>query len=383
MRIKRKAWTMIFAMALVVAMLTGCMGQGYAITLNGDGTCAYTMKYLYEKSTYDAIVEGGAASNSVLSSGDFSQTTETIEGKTYYAFTRSFSFGDVESMRSFLTDDTAFYNKMLEGSKKPENYKASKESLIAPFDSVTLDASTFQASLSSDNSLLSSADSSMQSSQSSDVGGISKSSLEGHDSMNDYLKSEGVVINVSITMPSPITDSNGVVAGNTATWDISKLPDDNKLLAVTNGTPIASDTVAPTISGVEDNGIYRKRVTVVGTDDVSLPSLSLNGIRLNTNKLPIATSGRYTVIATDANNNTATVKFIVDTKKPKIMGIKNGKVSTKSVTLKFSDNMGVKSAKVNGKSVNKKKITLKKAGRYVVKVTDIAGNVTTVKFQIK
>ena len=392
MRTKKKIWTMIFTMALVAAMLTGCMGTEYGIVLNGDGTCAYTVKYLYEKSTYDTLVEGGADKGSVLSSGDFCQTTETIDGKTYYAFARSFSFGDVESMRLFLTDNTAYYNKMVEGSKKPGVYEASKETLSAPFGSVTLDASTFQASLTSDNPLVSSMNTSMQSAASgeaggvstnSDVGGISKSALGGYDSINEYLKSEGFITTISITMPAPITDSNGTVSGNTVTWDVSKLPDDNKLLAVTNGTPIASDTVAPTISGVKDKGIYKKRVVVVGTDDVSLPSLSLNGLRFNTNKLPIATSGTYTVVATDANNNTATVSFTVDTKKPKIKGIKSGKVSAKGVTLRFSDNMGVKSATVNGKSVNKKKVTIKKAGRYVVKVTDIAGNVTTARFRIK
>lgn len=383
MRTKKKFSALFFTLTLVVAMLTGCMGQGMGITLNSDGTCAYTMKYFYEKTTYDALVQGGAIKDSILGTGDFQQTTETIEGKSYYVFTREFSFPNVDSMRSFLTDASVFYNKMVESSKKPENYAASKEDLFAPFDSVTLDASTFQASLSTNQSLFSSAASATASKgETSDVGGITKSTLGGYDSVNDYYKSQGVLINISITMPAPITDSNGVVSGNTVTWDISKLPDDNKLIAVTNGTPIASDTVAPTISGVKNNGIYKKKVTVVGTDDVSLPSLALNGIRFNINKLTIATSGRYTVVATDANNNTATVKFTVDTKKPVIKGLKSGKPSKKGVTLRFSDNMGIQSVKINGKNANKKKVTIKKAGRYVVKVKDKAGNVTTAKFRI-
>lgn len=380
MKMKKRTAALFLALVLIASMLTGCMGQEFAVTLKGDGTCAYTTKYYYEKTMYETMVQGGDISGSILSTGDFKQTTESIDGKTYYVFARDFSFTSVDSMRSFLTEDTAYYNGMVAGSKKPENYTASKDSLHAPFDSVALDASSFQASLSTDNSLLSSSgvDQTM-----ADAGAVTKSTLEGHNSINEYYKSQGLIINVSITMPAAITDSNGIVSGNTATWDVCKLPDDNKLIAVTSGTPIANDKVAPTITGVKNNGIYKKKVTVVGTDDVSLPSFAVNGVRLNNSKLTIATSGKYTVVATDANNNTATVKFTVDTMKPVIKGLKSGRISKKGITLRFSDNMGIKSVKVNGKNANKKKVTIKKAGRYVVKVTDKAGNVTTAKFRIK
>lgn len=378
MKTTKKFSALFFALTLVVGMLTGCMGQEYNMSLNSDGTCTYTTKYLYEKSVYESMMQGSDTSSSILTTGDFTQATETINGNTYYTFTRSFSFSNVDSMRSFLTEDAAYYNGMVAGSKKPENYAASKDSLRAPFDSVTLDATAFYASLSTDNALLSSAGEN----NSSDAGAVSKDTLKGYDSINDYYQSQGMIINVSITLPAAITDSNGTISGNTATWDISKLPDDNKLIAVTNGTPIKSDTVAPTITGVKNNGLYGKKVTVVGTDDVSLPFFSLNGLRMNNNKFTIATSGKYTVVATDANNNSTTVKFTVDTKAPKIKGIKSGKLSKKGVTLRFSDNTGIKSVKVNGKKANTKKVTVKKTGKYVVKVTDKAGNVTTAKFRI-
>lgn len=385
MKAKKRVTVLFLALALITAMLTGCMGQEFAVTLKGDGSCVYTTKYYYEKSMYETMVQGGDVSGSILSTGDFKQTTETIDGKAYYVFTRDFSFPTIDGMRSFLTEDTAFYNGLLAGSKKPENYAASKESLHAPFDSVTLDAASFQASLSTDNTLASSSGmpQSMQTNADADVGIVTKDALGGCDSINEYYKSQGLIVNVSITMPAAITDSNGTVSGNTATWDICKLPDDNKLIAVTNGTPIADDKVAPTISGVKNNGIYKKKVTVTGEDDVSLPSFALNGVRLNQNKLSISYSGKYTVVATDANQNTASVKFTVDTLKPVIKGLRSGRISKKGITLRFSDNMGVKSVKINGKNANKKKVTIKKAGRYVVKVTDKAGNVTTAKFRIK
>ena len=55
---------------------------------------------------------------------------------------------------------------------------------------------------------------------------------------------------------------------------------------------------------------------------------------------------------------------------------------TKPVTLRFKDNYKMKSVTINGKKVNNKKATVKKAGRYVVKAKDAAGNVAKLVFRI-
>ncbi len=372
MKNKKRILAVLLTMTMLVSMLTGCMGQQNNIGVNADGTCAYTMKLLYEKSMYDDLVAAGSTSTSYVTSGDFAQATETINGKTYYSFTRSFSFGTTAELVTFLTDDTTYYNSFITGSKNSSSY--SQDTFMAPFDSVSLDVSGFIGTLSADNMLSSSA--------SNDVSKISAKDLNGYDSINTYYKELGLMVDVSITLPAAITESNGIINGNTATWDIETIPDDGKLIAVTSGNPISTDATAPTISGVKNNGLYKK-ANVTASDDVALSKVLINGIRYNTAKFTLTENGKYTITATDANNNTSTVKFTVDAKAPKIKGLKAGRIPKKGLKIRFSDNIGIKSVKINGKNVNKKKVTLKKAGKYTIVVTDKAGNVTKVKYQIR
>jgi hypothetical protein len=73
----------------------------------------------------------------------------------------------------------------------------------------------------------------------------------------------------------------------------------------------------------------------------------------------------------------------IDTKKPTVSGVKNGKTYKKAVTITFSDDgSGVKSAKLNGKSIKSGK-TVSASGSYKLVVTDKAGNKKTIKFKIK
>jgi hypothetical protein len=73
----------------------------------------------------------------------------------------------------------------------------------------------------------------------------------------------------------------------------------------------------------------------------------------------------------------------IDTKKPTVSGVKNGKTYKKAVTITFSDDAsGVKSAKLNGKSIKSGK-TVSASGSYTLVVTDKAGNKKEIKFKIK
>ena len=75
--------------------------------------------------------------------------------------------------------------------------------------------------------------------------------------------------------------------------------------------------------------------------------------------------------------------FIVDTTKPTVKGVKNGKTYKKAVTIRVKDsNTGIKSIKLNGKKI-KATYKLKKKGSYKLVVMDKAGNKTTIKFKIK
>ena len=46
---KKKLSCLLLTLVLVVGALTGCMGSNTALVLNADGTCVYTVKYMYEK----------------------------------------------------------------------------------------------------------------------------------------------------------------------------------------------------------------------------------------------------------------------------------------------------------------------------------------------
>lgn len=372
MKTKKKLLALFLTMTMIVGMLTGCMGQQNLITINADGTCGYTVRAMYEQSTYEEMNANGSISATYLGSGDFTQSTEMINDKTYYVFTRSFSFANTSELITFLTDDATFLNAFTTGSKNPASYEA--DNFKALFDSATFDSTGFVGQLSEDSAY--------STGEASDIGSISKDSLQGYDSINSYYKSLGVIMDVTLTLPSPIVESNGVISGNTVTWDVENIPDSGKLIAATSGNPISGDTTAPTISGVKNNGIYKK-ATINASDDVAVNRVLINGLRFNTYKFKVSKTGKYTVTATDANNNTTTVKFTIDAKAPKIKGLKSGKISKKGVKVKFSDNTGIKSVKINGKNVNKKQVTLKKAGSYIIKVTDKAGNVTKVRYTIR
>lgn len=72
----------------------------------------------------------------------------------------------------------------------------------------------------------------------------------------------------------------------------------------------------------------------------------------------------------------------VDTTKPTVKGVKNGK-AYKQVTIKFSDKgSGIKKATLNGKTI-KTGTKVGEKGKYTLKVWDKAGNLQVITFQIK
>lgn len=382
---KKKISCLTLTLILVISALTGCMGQGVALTLNADGTCTYTVKYLYEKETFQESINQSAGT-SPLTTADFTKAEETIDGMTYITFSRQLTFANAETMKTVLTDLTAYINKLKEGSVNASLY--STETITsAPFSEMTLDGNTFIAkATSTSDSVTSSMSSDMarlsDSAAYAEIGKLSTKALKGYDSIFAYMKSCGLIMDYAITFPANITESNGTINGATASWSTNTLPADSRLIAVTAGNLLSADTVAPIISGVKNNGIYKKAVKFQITDNVNVKSVTVNGIAIGNTLLKASVSKAYKITATDANGNTSSVTFRVDSQKPAIKGIKNGKKVTKPVTLKFKDNVKVKSVTINGKNVNTKKAKVQKKGRYVVKVKDTAGNVTKAVFRI-
>jgi hypothetical protein len=100
----------------------------------------------------------------------------------------------------------------------------------------------------------------------------------------------------------------------------------------------------------------------------------------------VSANGKVTfmVVTTSGKRFAKTYKVTgIDTTKPTVSGVKNGKTYKKDVTIEFSDaDSGVKSATLNGKKIKTGK-TVSAAGKYTLIVTDKAGNKKTIKFTIK
>lgn len=375
----------MLTLILVISALTGCMGQGVSMTLNADGTCSYTVKYLYEKQTFETSLNQ-SANTSPLMTTDFTKAEETINGMTYITFSRQLTFANAETMKATLTDLTAYINKLKEGSVNAALYTTETIN-AAPFSEMTLDSSTFTAkATSTSDSLTSSMSSDMakfsESASYAEIGKMNSKSLNGYDNVYAYMKSCGLIMDYSISFPTNVTESNGTINGATASWSTDNLPADSRLMAVTSGTLLSADTEAPVISGVKNNGIYNKAVKITITDNVNVKAVTVNGITIGNTLLKASASKAYKITATDATGNTTSVNFRVDSKKPVIKGIKNGRKVTKPVTLRFKDNYKMKSVTINGKKANSRKATVRKSGRYVVKAKDAAGNVTKLVFRI-
>ena len=382
---KKKLSCLMLTLILVISALTGCMGQGVSMTLNADGTCSYTVKYLYEKQTFETSLNQ-SANTSPLMTTDFTKAEETINGMTYITFSRQLTFANAETMKATLTDLTAYINKLKEGSANAALYTTETIN-AAPFSEMTLDSSTFTAkATSTSDSLTSSMSSDMakfsESASYAEIGKMNSKSLNGYDNVYAYMKSCGLIIDYSISFPTNVTESNGTINGATASWSTDNLPADSRLMAVTSGTLLSADTEAPVISGVKNNGIYNKAVKITITDNVNVKAVTVNGITIGNTLLKASASKAYKITATDATGNTTSVNFRVDSKKPVIKGIKNGRKVTKPVTLRFKDNYKMKSVTINGKKANTRKATVRKSGRYVVKAKDAAGNVTRLVFRI-
>lgn len=375
----------MLTLILVISALTGCMGQGVSMTLNADGTCSYTVKYLYEKQTFETSLNQ-SANTSPLMTTDFTKSEETINGMTYITFSRQLTFANAETMKATLTDLTAYINKLKEGSVNAALYTTETIN-AAPFSEMTLDSSTFTAkATSTSDSLTSSMSSDMakfsESASYAEIGKMNSKSLNGYDNVYAYMKSCGLIMDYSISFPTNVTESNGTINGATASWSTDNLPADSRLMAVTSGTLLSADAEAPVISGVKNNGIYNKAVKITITDNVNVKAVTVNGITIGNTLLKASASKAYKITATDATGNTTSVNFRVDSKKPVIKGIKNGRKVTKPVTLRFKDNYKMKSVTINGKKANTRKATVRKSGRYVVKAKDAAGNVTKLVFRI-
>lgn len=187
---------------------------------------------------------------------------------------------------------------------------------------------------------------------------------------------------MTITFPYTVADSNGSIAedGKTVVWDVSKMENSERLYALFRTSNSLS---APKYQGAANGKAYNTGVSVSIDCENLLSSVDVNGEKTASNQLFLSREGIYHITATDVNGNSSNIRFRIDTTKPSISGVKDGKSYKDARTIRFSDKgSGIKKATLNGKVIQSgKKISQK--GTYTLIVSDLAGNKKTITFKIK
>lgn len=192
-----------------------------------------------------------------------------------------------------------------------------------------------------------------------------------------YTNSQPTVIFSDTNISSAMLDGSVFVSGTTVT-------DGTYVLVVTdlagNTTTVnfTVDTVNPLVSGVTNNTYYNTDVTVTFSD-INLASATLNGNPFVSSTV-VSGEGIYTLTVTDLAGNITTVNFTIDKTAPVVNGVIDNAYYNVDKTVTFSD-INLASATLNGTPIISGDI-VSTEGIYILVVTDLAGNVTTVTFTI-
>ena len=214
------------------------------------------------------------------------------------------------------------------------------------------------------------------------LGSILGENEEFMNLLTDELKSMDV--QMTIVFPYTVTDTNGTLQedGKTVIWNAKQLADQESVSRIYALFGEQDSKKAPKYNGVKNGKCYNTVVTLNVNSENLLDYVTVNGKKYETDYLSISSEGSYKVVAVDKNNGKSTIKFQIDTTKPTVKGVKNGKTYKKAVVVKFSDKgSGMKKATLNGKKVSSGK-TITAKGSYTMKLTDRAGNSKTVRFKI-
>lgn len=144
------------------------------------------------------------------------------------------------------------------------------------------------------------------------------------------------------------------------------------------------DKEAPVVTGVSNNGIYNKAVTIKIKDD-SKYTVKGSAVTKGTydeakGTIEVNKTGSYELTVTDECKNETTLKFTIDLDLPSVNGVSDGEAYRSKKTIRVRDNLGIKSATINGNAIPEDGVTVATNGKYVVTATDLAGNTKTVTF---
>ncbi len=391
----KKLKTVLLSMMLIAAMVvcSSCMQANLQVKIKEDGSSAFSMTTLLSKDDLNEIKS--AIYPQMLAIYGSAETADIYMEKT---------FGEIESWDLVTVDGKEYYKYANEQSFKNMKELAEELESMSYFGGVSVGTDHFYAATVMDDAA------------NGTIAGISQEELNAALSVYGLTIEQitkmvnDIKIAFTIEFPNSITYSNGKFepGSNQVTWELNEFSAENISSDVQifyaetmNPSVLLNDKTAPAVTGIKNNGIYSKG-TVTVTDQVGVAGIKVDGesvIMLNDltegststatlqkkvyklQDLPSG-QGKHTMKIFDLAGNKTTITYTYDTQKPTVKGVASGKTYKKARTIKFSDKYGIKSAKLNGKTIkNNKKVS--KKGSYTLKVTDKAGNVTTVKFKIK
>lgn len=373
---KLKTTLLSITLAIVMIVCSACMKTDIQVKIQEDSTASLKMETSISKSDEETLKTG--IYNSLLKqfptavadqyiNDIFGEIEDfdiiNVDGKEYYHYVNEKSFTDTDAMENYLKEELATAN-------------------------VSIGTDHFYAALP-----IGDISKSGTGITNEDIGELTKELQENGLSLIQLLQMmDETVTEFTVQFPQNITYSNGVYEpdSNTVTWtmkatELMENMDEVKTFYADTMDPsiIKNDTKSPTISGVKNNKYYKK-ITINTSDNVGLAAVILDGTpvasQITSNDL--SAEGEHIIKAIDFTGNSTTINFVYDETKPTIKGVINKKAYTSARTIKFSDKYGIKSAKLNGKTIKTNK-KISKNGTYTLKVTDNAGNITTVKFKIK
>ena len=133
---------------------------------------------------------------------------------------------------------------------------------------------------------------------------------------------------------------------------------------------------------------HNQPIRLTMSNSKGIKKITVNGkkikIKKNTKKVVyvIKKQGKYVIKLTNKKNRTIKKIVYLDKTAPIISGVEDGITYDRAVTIYVSDNFKVQSATLNGTKFNKK-YTISSEGKYVVIVTDCAGNKKSITFTVK
>lgn len=428
---KMKKLTRLLVMTLVMALLTGC-AQNVGITLNDDGSGSMAYSMMIEQSAYKYLGSKFIAEfEKEMKKMGYKKTEKIIDNEKCVEFGKSVKYNSLKELKSLLTNSKTFGKEFLGNLEVDESDKFEIFDMtdLRLMRSAHITKYTFQGVFKGNlnreseemgvTSLLENFSTNISITFPREIQSTNgKKSADGktvtwtmEESMTDTLLQA-----TTSTKPVYPTDTKapvikGVKNGKYYAFGaLVELHDNIGIKSATvNGKKMGSteffyneaqynitakdfagnttkvtfylDTTAPTVKGVKDEAHYNTSRKITFSDKNGISAAYLNDKRIKSGKV-VSDPGAYELLVYDVAGNLKWIDFVIDKKKPTVTGVENGKVYTSSRIIRFKDNRRVKSATLNGKSIKSgKKVT--KKGSYTLKVTDKAGNQTTVKFRIK